>query len=576
MYRESTQPCLLLVATNLLQNKEARLTRQGPYFSWRYGSPKATLTMSKQYGVTAPITTAPPTAHERQLNDALVAELKAQGSFEPEQETKKRVRVLAVMQELTQEFVKIVSLRKNMSEGMAKDAGGKVFTFGSYRLGVYGPGSDIDTLVVVPKHVTRVHFFEIFEELLRKRPELEELAAVPDAFVPIIKIKFEGISLDLIFARLDVPQVPLNLSLEDKNLLKNVDERDLRSLNGTRVTDDILRLVPQPTVFKHALRAIKLWAQRRAIYANIMGFPGGVAWAMLVARICQLYPNAVAATIVGKFFNIYTKWNWPQPVLLKPIEDGPLQVRVWNPKIYPQDRSHRMPIITPAYPSMCATHNITASTQKVIMQELKRGAELVDDVFVGKKMWKDFFVKHTFFHQYKYYLAIVAATKGSAEDQLKFSGMVESKLRFLVQRLEVLDTIEIAHPFNKSFDNEQVCKTHDEALRIADGHPPMHSAVDGPQPSADAGSGSSESKPDGKTDGEAGAPITVHTTTFYIGLDIKLEGNNKRLDIQWPCQEFYETCRNWPQFNADMNSIYIKNVRGYVSVPVTSFAGGAF
>ena len=64
-----------------------------------------------------------------------------------------------------------------------------------------------------------------------------------------------------------------------------------------------------------------------------MGFPGGVAWAMLVARVCQLYPQATGSVIIGKFFRIIGKWGWPQPVLLKAIEDGPLQVRVWNPKV---------------------------------------------------------------------------------------------------------------------------------------------------------------------------------------------------------------------------------------------------
>lgn len=27
------------------------------------------------------------------------------------------------------------------------------------------------------------------------------------------------------------------------------------------------------------------------------------------------------------------QWQWPQPILLRPIEEGPLQVRVWNPKV---------------------------------------------------------------------------------------------------------------------------------------------------------------------------------------------------------------------------------------------------
>ena len=32
------------------------------------------------------------------------------------------------------------------------------------------------------------------------------------------------------------------------------------------------------------------------------------------------------------FFSILVR-SWPQPVLLKQIEEGPLQVRVWNPKV---------------------------------------------------------------------------------------------------------------------------------------------------------------------------------------------------------------------------------------------------
>ncbi|KAK9453136.1 Poly(A) polymerase central domain-containing protein [Dipodascopsis uninucleata] len=449
-----------------------------------------------------------------------------------------------------------------MSEGMAKDAGGKIFTFGSYRLGVYGPGSDIDTLVVVPKHVTRENFFDVFDKLLRQRPELEEIACVPDAFVPIIKIKFSGISIDLICARLDIPQVPLSLTLEDKNLLRNLDEKDLRALNGTRVTDEILNLVPQTTVFKHALRAIKLWAQRRAIYSNVMGFPGGVAWAMLVARICQLYPSAISATIVSKFFNILTKWSWPQPVMLKPIEDGPLQVRVWNPKLYPQDRAHRMPIITPAYPSMCATHNISASTQKVIMSELKRGAQLMDEIMIGKRPWSDLFLRHDFFHRYKYYLAIYASSKGTAEQQLKWSGLVESRLRFFVQKLEWIDNIELAHPFVKEFDKIHECADEEEARRVADGEQLSTSST------KEMDLAETAKKEEGNTEGEdkqekLSGKITVYTTTFFIGLEINMEGGNKQLDIQWPCKEFYEACRSWSEYNEDINCICVRNVRNF-------------
>jgi poly(A) polymerase len=116
----------------------------------------------------------------------------------------------------------------------------------------------------VPKHVSRDEFFDHFPPLLIKRAPpgaIEELTPVPDAFVPIIKFKYSGISIDLIFARLAVGQVPADLTLNDNNLLRGVEEKCLRCLNGTRVTDQILQLVPEQKVFRLALRGVKLWAQ---------------------------------------------------------------------------------------------------------------------------------------------------------------------------------------------------------------------------------------------------------------------------------------------------------------------------
>lgn len=244
--------------------------------------------------------------------------------------------VLQSLQTITEEFVKQVCMAQGKSEKYGKAAGGKVCTYGSFRLGVFGPGSDIDTLVVAPENVKKDDYFKYFPDLLVKmapKDSITDLTLVPDAFVPIIKFEYSGISIDLIFASVQRSQVPRDLSLQGRDMLLGLDEGEVRSLNGTRVTDEILTLVPQKGVFRTALRGVKLWAQRRAIYANIMGFPGGVAWAMMVARICQLYPKAAASLIVLKFFRLMEKWQWPMPVLLKAIEPGESRLKQWNPKV---------------------------------------------------------------------------------------------------------------------------------------------------------------------------------------------------------------------------------------------------
>ena len=69
-----------------------------------------------------------------------------------------------------------MSLARGLSEAAAETAGGKIFTFGSYCLGAHGPGSDIDMLCVVPKHVSREDFFKVFEGMLGKTEGVTEVS----------------------------------------------------------------------------------------------------------------------------------------------------------------------------------------------------------------------------------------------------------------------------------------------------------------------------------------------------------------------------------------------------------------
>ncbi|WFD25203.1 polynucleotide adenylyltransferase [Malassezia nana] len=522
--------------------------------------------MSTYLGVTPPISLNGPTERDIEMTKLLEEELRAHNVFESTEEAKLREVVLGHVDALVKEFVYQASIEHGLPESAARAAGGKIFTFGSYRLGVHGPGSDIDTLCVAPKHVQREDFFRIFERLLKESDDVTEVAAVPEAYVPLITTKFMGIPIDFLFARIALPRIDDSLDLRDDNLLKNLDEREVRSLGGSRVTDEILRLVPNVKVFRLALRCIKLWASRRAIYSNVMGFLGGVAWAMLVARICQLYPNEVAGAIVSRFFIILLQWKWPQPVLLKTIEEGPLPIRVWNPRLYPTDRLHRMPIITPAYPSMCATHNVNQSTQMIMTQEFQRGAEIVDRIFLGKAQWSELFEPHDFFHKYKYYLQVIASS-GSADLQLKWEGTVESRLRQLVMKLELVPTVLCAHPFVKSFEHENVCFSDEEVRRVAMGDVPpnvaAHSKLQSLPEMGDAAKEKDEAVQ--QSDAESGRR-TVYTTTFYIGLKIEPrkahDGPTRRLDISYPTMDFTQKVKQWDQFDEAAMGIVVRHIKG--------------
>uniref|UniRef100_A0A8C1TSJ6 Poly(A) polymerase n=1 Tax=Cyprinus carpio TaxID=7962 RepID=A0A8C1TSJ6_CYPCA len=383
------------------------------------------------------------------LTRKLTETLRPFGVFEEELELQRRILVLGKLNTLVKVWIREVSEVKNIPASVIDNVGGKIFTFGSYRLGVHTKGADIDALCVVPRHVERSDFFSSFYEKLKEQEEVKDLRAVEEAFVPVIKLSFDGIEIDILFARLALQAIPENLDLRDDGLLKNLDIRCIRSLNGCRVTDEILHLVPNIENFRLTLRAIKMWAKRHNIYSNILGFLGGVSWAMLVARTCQLYPNAVASTLVHKFFLVFSK-EWPNPVLLKQPEDCNLNLPVWDPRVTPSDRYHLMPIITPAYPQQNSTYNVSASTRAIMVEEFKRGLAITDEILQNKADWSKLFEAPNFFQKYKHYIVLLASAQAEKQ-HLEWVGLVESKIRILVGNLEKNEFITLAHVNPQSF-----------------------------------------------------------------------------------------------------------------------------
>ncbi|KAF4105803.1 hypothetical protein G5714_013465 [Onychostoma macrolepis] len=404
----------------------------------------------KHYGITSSISLAFPREIDHIYTQKLTEAMKPFGVFEGEDELNHRLAVLGKLNSFVKEWIAEISESKNLPTSAVVNVGGKIFTFGSYRLGVHTKGADIDALCVAPRHVERTDFFSSFFEKLKRHDEIKDLRAVEDAFVPVIKFKFDGIEIDLLFARLALQSIPDNLDLRGDSLLRNLDIRCIRSLNGCRVTDEILYLVPNKENFRLTLRAIKLWAKRRGIYSNMLGFLGGVSWAMLVARTCQLYPNAVAATLVHKFFLVFSKWEWPNPVLLKQPEDSNLNLPVWDPRVNPSDRYHLMPIITPAYPQQNSTYNVSTSTRTIMSEEFKNGLTVTDEILQGKADWSKLFEPPNFFQKYKHYI-VLTASASTEENHLEWIGLVESKIRVLVGNLERNEYITLAHVNPQSF-----------------------------------------------------------------------------------------------------------------------------
>jgi poly(A) polymerase len=339
------------------------------------------------------------------------------------------------------------------------------YSFGSYRLGLITDQGDLDVLMIGPRYITREDFFKYFvpEKLSSENNNhISQVHPIPNAHIPIVKIVYDNVHIDLVYASIPYLNfIDASFNIDDdyhvEQLLKHFqDEKTAHSLNGRRVTDGILKVIPNIETFRCSLSYLKTWAKRRGIYGNIHGYLSGVSLAILTARVCQLYPNSLPVTIVKEFFKFYSNWKWPTPIILQHLKHQ--ETRFFNAT------TDQMPILTCSYPVMNTTHNISKCTRDIILSEMKRAAGMIINIeeYEQKQGQEQDHIKQkredqfleiispiNFFGSYKHYLKIqlcVSASddnhenKNNLETNLKneleaWTGWCESRLRVFVNRL---------------------------------------------------------------------------------------------------------------------------------------------
>ncbi|XP_029944231.1 poly(A) polymerase beta-like [Salarias fasciatus] len=386
-----------------------------------------------------PSSKAPPTGRDISLTKSLARFMAAADVYEDRLTTMTKKQVAESLGSLFTEWLDEMCVEMNVEESIRRSAGGKLIPVGSQLLGAEVKGSDIDAVCVGPGFVQRHHFFSSFCRKLAANKEVTDMLAFEKTVVPVVKLTYKGEKMDLVYVQYPEDSVPEAVDLMDDGLVRGLDPRCVRSLNGYRDSVQILRCVPNVYVFRTVLRIIKVWAKKRQIYSNRLGFLGGISWAILVARVCQLYPNATVAALVTHFFRLYSTWDWKNPVRLR---NENREFPSWDSQAPWSDRFPLMPIMTPAFPQQNSTFNMAKSNMAIISQEFVRGWSITEGIYSGRAEWARLFQTEDLGQKYQYVLMAgmhyveLDVSYTSESQALRWVGLVEAKLRILVGYLD--------------------------------------------------------------------------------------------------------------------------------------------
>ncbi len=254
---------------------------------------------------------------------------------------------------------------------------------GSARLGVQSPQSDLDVLCLIPAYMSG----EAFLESVRQRIDglCEYAQVVTSARMPLLRMRFEGVSVDLLYARRPSELGTLEpLTEAARPFFEPVSWKALVGcLEADTLTDIVRQYVPLES-FRELLRAVRAWAKARQIHGNAWGFLGNFSWALLAAWSCTRYPQAGAdkglEALLAHFFQVLNQHDWSQPVAL--TRAG---------RQYQMLHYDWLPVITSIEPCQNSARNVTRSTAQILRGELERGVAISEQVLAGLRGWEALF-----------------------------------------------------------------------------------------------------------------------------------------------------------------------------------------
>jgi poly(A) polymerase len=85
-----------------------------------------------------------------------------------------------------------------------------------------------------------------------------------------------------------------------------------------------------------------------------------------------------------------------------------------------------------------------------MIEAFNRGLKITEEIYSGKSNWQKLFDAPNFFSLYKHFIVLIASS-ATAEDQLEWYGLIESKIRHLIGQLERNQYIQLPHIWPTSY-----------------------------------------------------------------------------------------------------------------------------